>query len=103
MGMDFGDGPDFDAIREERTKANSKVKTESELTEEDIWRHLFFIQRYEATEDDDGLREICQNIQTGKLRMKKRDPEYKDSTSRNSVIRYKWIWDGEEYDEKKAL
>lgn len=98
MGMDFGDGPDFDAIKEEREQAAKKGKeSKVELTEDDCWEHMIFLQKYEPTKDDDGMREIVRNTLTGKHRMKKKVGVYQRCPHHNSPKIWEWDWDGEAY------
>lgn len=97
MGMDFGDGPDFDAIKEEREKAKKGTEEKVELTEDDCWEHLIFLQKYEPTENDDGLRAIFRNTLTGRHRMKKKVGTKQQAPHNNTPIYSTWDWDGEAY------
>lgn len=96
MGMDFGDGPDLDAIKEERQVATNKDAEKKEIPE-DRWRHLYFFQKYEATEEDDGLREIFKNEKSGMFRMKKKVGKELRHPRRTNVEVDIWDWDGEAY------
>ena len=99
MGMDFGDGPDFDAIKEEREAASKKGKdAKVELTEDDCWEHMIFLHKYEPTKEDDGIREILRNTLTGRHRMKKKGRKYQLDPHHNSPDIYEWVWDGEAYE-----
>lgn len=97
MGMDFGDGPDLDAIKEERQVAANKGTEKKEIPEEECWRHLYFFQKYKATEEDDGLREIFKNEKTGMFRMKKKVGKELRHPGRTNVEVDIWDWDGEAY------
>lgn len=99
MGMDFGDGPDFDAIKEEREAASKKGKdAKVELTEDDCWEHMIFLHKYEPTDEDDGIREILRNTLTGRHRMKKKGRKYQLDPHHNSPEINEWVWDGEAYE-----
>ena len=97
MAMSF-EQPDFDAIKEEREAAAGKKKAEEKvLSEDECWQHQFFIQKYEPTESDDGLREIYKNTLTGRFRMKKKVGEEIRHPGRTNVRVPIWDWDGEPY------
>lgn len=95
--MDFGDGPDFDAIKEEREKAKKGSEKNVELTEDDCWEHMIFVQKYEPVEDDDGMREILRNTLTGKHRMKKKIGTKQLDPHNNTPVFTIWDWDGDAY------
>lgn len=95
MGMDFGDGPDFDAIKEERAAASGKEKTKKPISEDECWLHMYFIQKFTPTEEDDGLREVCKNTMTGLIKFRKRGKIRESKSARNNSIKYEWIWDDE--------
>ena len=96
MGMEFPEPPDMEMMADEKRKAEEgKNKV---INEDECWQHLFFIQKYEPNEKDDGLREVCKNTMTGKFRLKKRaDTYYQHAPSRNSEVIFDWVWDGDAY------
>lgn len=97
MGMEFPEPPDMEMAADEKRKA-AEAKNK-QVSEDDCWNHLFFIQKYEPTDTDDGLRAVCKNTMTGKFRLKKRAKTfYQHAPSRNSEIVFDWEWDGEAYD-----
>lgn len=98
MGMDFGDGPDFDAIKEERAKAKNGEEKKAELKEEDCWEYIFHLQKYKPTKKDDGLRQIFRNTLTGRHRMKKVVGKKQYDTMNNTPFIDKWDWDGDPYE-----
>lgn len=96
--MDFGDGPDFDAIKEEREKAAKKDKeAKVELSEDDCWEYMMLFQKYKPTKDDDGVRQIFKNTLTGRFRMKKKVGTKQRDPHNNTPICYVWDWDGDAY------
>lgn len=96
MGMSFEE-PDLDAIKEERQATANKSSEKKNIPEEESWRHLCFFQKYEATEEDDGLREIYKNDKTGMFRMKKKVAKELRHPGRTNVEVDIWDWDGEPY------
>lgn len=96
MGMEFPEPPDMEMIADEKRKAEEAKNRK--LNEDECWEHLFFIQTYEPTENDDGLREVCKNSMTNMYRLKKRsERSYQHAPTRNSEIIHEWVWDGEPY------
>lgn len=91
MGMDFGDGPDFDAIHEERNKSKQK-EAKVELKEDDCWNYLYTIQHTEPTENDSGLRQVFKNTITNQFRMKKVIDQKILQPGRTNVKINIWDW-----------
>lgn len=99
MGMDFGDGPDFDAIKEEREKAKKGEEKKVELTENDCWEYLTIVQKFDPIEGDNGLRIIYKNTLTNRHRMKKQSCIMNQIDPHNNTPKYSlWDWDGEAYE-----
>lgn len=92
------EGVDMEREREERLAAkNQSDKPKKELTEDECWKHLYFIKKYKSTKKDDGLRAVYINTLTGRYRLKKKIKEKKDDLKGYTQTFFEWDWDGEAY------
>jgi hypothetical protein len=98
MGMEFPEPPDMEMMADEKRREKEAKENKKVLTEDDCWEYMILLQKYEPTEDDDGLRMILRNTLTGRHRMKKKVGSIKIDPHNNSPLVNRWDWDGDAYE-----